>query len=534
METNQFIKENTMGEGTAYTENGAVSYASMGSELLDQFGKAGTARGRDMSTVWVDQQKLWEENPLYALRFPFYLRMITRAVKMGGNTSETVQRGAGARDEAFKRLLWIAKFHKEAFEKYIFLLPIVGSFKDFWSLMILDTEKVVSRKLIFSILAKYLEDDDTVDLVKKYLPAIRSDRGLTPSRVKLNHLAKDFAKFLGVTNAEYRRLKSSGKAHDFQKLICSRQFDKIDWGHIPGKALLNITSSKLLANHNLVDDYVNWLDKQPVAKFNGYPFELLHKITQNGCYKIKTLPLPLLKTVDKQFENLIKTGKSDNGALSGNILCALDTSGSMTIPVTPTVSAFDVCVSLGIYFSEMNTGAFHNTVAMFDNDSRLMKLSGSFSDKVDQICHSEVAWGSTNFQSLINLICDTRINHPEIPIEDYPETLLVVSDMQFNPVGGNSQTNYKMAMEKLAEHFPEEYVDKFKIVWWYCVNRKTSDFPSTMDDAGTYMISGFDGSVISFLLGGNGLANTEEKAVPTMEDVINAALNQEVLQTIVL
>ena len=55
-----------------------------------------------------------------------------------------------------------------------------------------------------------------------------------------------------------------------------------------------------------------------------------------------------------------------------------------------------------------------------------------------------------------------------------------------------------------------------------------------MDDAGTYMISGFDGSVISFLLGGNGLANTEEKAVPTMEDVINAALNQEILQTIVL
>ena len=105
---NQFVSRVMASKGSAYTENGAISYASTGKEILDQFGKAGTARGRDMSTVWVDQQKLWEENPLYALRFPFYLRMITRAVKMGGNTSETVQRGAGARDEAFKRVLWIA------------------------------------------------------------------------------------------------------------------------------------------------------------------------------------------------------------------------------------------------------------------------------------------------------------------------------------------------------------------------------------------------------------------------------------------
>ena len=59
MTTNQFIKENTMGEGTAFTANGAVSYASMGKEILDQFGKAGTARGRDISEVWCDQQKLW-------------------------------------------------------------------------------------------------------------------------------------------------------------------------------------------------------------------------------------------------------------------------------------------------------------------------------------------------------------------------------------------------------------------------------------------------------------------------------------------
>ena len=48
---NEFIKQNTMGAGTSYTENGAISYASTGSELIDQFSKAGTARGRDINDV---------------------------------------------------------------------------------------------------------------------------------------------------------------------------------------------------------------------------------------------------------------------------------------------------------------------------------------------------------------------------------------------------------------------------------------------------------------------------------------------------
>ena len=538
MTMNQFIKENTMGEGTAFTENGAISYASMGKEILNQFGKAGTARGRDISDVWCDQQKLWTENPLYALRFPFYLRMITRKVKsFDGKATETVQRGQGARDEAFKRLLWIAKFHKDIFEKYIHILPLVGSFKDLWTIMLLDNNKVVSRKHIFSIIGTYLTREDSSDLVKKYLPAIRSDRNLTPQRAKLNHLAKEFAKYLGITNAEYRLLKSSGTAHDFQKLMCGREYDKINWAHIPGKALLNIVSSKFLANHNLEDNYSNWLDTQPVAKFNGYPFELLNTLVKNGngCYaNLMNLPLYVLKTVDKQFDNLIKTGGQDGGALSGNILCALDTSGSMTAKITENVSSYDVCVSLGIYFSELNKGAFHNVVAMFDDTSSLLTLNGTFSEKVNQIMHEESAWGSTDFQSLIDLICETREKHPEIPLSDFPETLLVVSDMQFNPVFGNTSSNYKEAMKKLSRYFPQEYVDKFKIVWWYCTNRTTSDFPSTMDDAGTYMISGFDGSVISFLLGGEGFSGKENKQSPSMEEIIQMALNQEILKDIVL
>ena len=123
------------------------------------------------------------------------------------------------------------------------------------------------------------------------------------------------------------------------------------------------------------------------------------------------------------------------------MLCALDTSGSMACGIAnvPGLTSFDVCVSLGLYFSALNKGAFHNTVAMFDNHSSLKTLHGeSFTDKWYEILKENTAWGGTNFQSLIDLIVDTRKKNPNIPLEDFPQTLIVVSDMQFNPTGSYS------------------------------------------------------------------------------------------------
>ena len=110
--------------------------------------------------------------------------------------------------------------------------------------------------------------------------------------------------------------------------------------------------------------------------------------------------------------------------------------------------------------------------------------------------------------------------------------------MQFNPISSyhysqlKEKTNYETAMDKLRQVFPKEFVDNFKIIWWYCSNRKTSDFPSTMENGGTYMLSGFDGSIVSFLLGGEMAVQATDKKMPSMEDIIQTAFNQEVLSLI--
>jgi hypothetical protein len=73
-----------------------------------------------------------------------------------------------------------------------------------------------------------------------------------------------------------------------------------------------------------------------------------------------------------------------------------------------------------------------------------------------------------------------------------------------------------------------------KFIWWDCASRK-SDFPSTVEDSGTYFFSGFDGSILQMLLGDDtDDTDTEKKPTPSMEELIEKALSQEILQYILV
>ena len=516
----------------AITENGALSNSSTNNVFADQFATVPTYRGREYLDVCGDQSLLWDNNPLMAMRFIFYLRMVTRKTKVKNDfVTEKVQNGQGVRDEAFKRLLWVAENHKDVFSKNIWLLPIVGSWKDIWQMMFYDVTlgvNAIDRNSMYELMMEAMNFEEHAELIKKFMPRIKSSSKLTTEWTRrMNQFAVEFADYLNLSKKRYNKLKASGKAHEFQKIICGGRFDEIKWNMIPGRALALLANSKFIEKHNLVDSYLEWLDKQEVAKFTGYPYELGKIFNQN---RYGHLSLYKKHTLNKQFQSLIKTAK-ENGKITENVWCALDTSGSMTVPVSSTgVSAMDICMSLGIFFSTLNEGAFHKNVIMFDSTSRIKQLSGEFCDMMSQVPMN--AMGSTNFMSVVDEIVRVRTENPNIPLEDYPKTLLIVSDMQFNPCvsfradrGVMIQTNYEKMVMKLSEVFPEEFVKEMKFIWWN-VSDRLKDFPSQITDGGTYMIGGFDGSVVSMLLGED---PKKPKAKKTMEDLVNDALNQEVL-----
>ena len=525
---NQFLHHT--GKHNALTENLAVAHSTTGSILADQFSKAGSQRGRDIKEVFAEQSALHHDDPVKALRFVFYLRMVSRKIRFWGGTTEKVQKGQGNRDEAFKRFLWYANTHPDIFYSNLPLFIVVGRFQDFFDILFLaynygvpmDTEKVLDVLFLY-----VRENPEDVDLLKKYMPLPKAKSKIKTERAKfMNLLARKICAMLNLSAVQLRKWKASGTAHQWQQMISVRKFTRIDFNKIPGRALAQIAGGDFLEKADLVKRYTEWIKSQPIAKFTGYPYELGKRVSHRMKIHQKL-------TVDRQFSGLIDLANQDRGGIQGNVWCALDTSGSMQFAPVEGITSLEICLSLGIYFSTLNDGAFHKHVIMFDDRSRMMKLKGDFTDMWSQITTDRTAWGSTNFQSVVGEIVRIRVMYGDkIPLADYPDTLLVVSDMQFNPTG-STQTNHEAQMSKLRNVFPPEWVDNFRVIWWDVTGRRPDNHPTHIDEGGTYVFSGFDGAVLTLLLGGDE-AQAGEKRALTLEQAIDLALNQEILQHIIL
>lgn len=534
---NKFVQELTSGAGSAYTQNGAPSLATSGSSCLDYFYKCGSYRNRDQQEVDSDMSRIFAEDSSLALKIVFYNRLVSRKVKGYNHESDTVQKGQGNKDEFVKSIKWLENNHPQVLYSNLWVLPLVGRWSDLWyDSPVTKFYHYTNTDKVYSLVAKGMTSEYHRGLIAKYLPQIRSKGKVTNDRQRrLNAWAKGLCQHLGWTERDYRKFKASpnNTAHLWQRQMCAGDWEGIDFNAISGKALFKLVNGKAIERHGLQAKALEWVESQPTVKFTGYPYEL-YKSAKVGGNVLQR------HTYDKQFDYLVEqaSDKVNPELLKKGVFCALDTSGSMCETVDSNgTQAVDVCVSLGIFFSSLMQGSFKDHVMMFDEKSRILKLKGSFTQKVDQIKHQSIAWGSTNFQSVIDEIVRVRLSNPSIPVEDYPEVLLVVSDMQFNPVERNSvwggykhinpQTNYEVAMQKLAA----VGLPKMTIIWWQVNGQYGKDVPNKMDDEGVVLISGFDPTIVGLILGATDKVDekTGEVRKATPYEVMVDALNQEIL-----
>ena len=96
----------------------------------------------------------------------------------------------------------------------------------------------------------------------------------------------------------------------------------------------------------------------------------------------------------------------------------------------------------------------------------------------------------------------------------------------------NTSTNFQTAIKRLKEAgFSEEYVKNFKLIMWdipnyYYGSGNAVKFEDFADAPNFFYMSGMDGSIVSFLFGGD----TPEKSIPVnAEELFLAAMNQELL-----
>lgn len=512
--------------------NGALKYSITGNEFVDQFGKVGQYREpRTYDSIAEDCEKLWKINPTLTVAFILYVRMITRVVQFfNGLTTKVSQKGAELKHEGIFRMIWLHTHAPETFWKNISLFISVGSWRDIIIMLQYDlvwngwNGRVLNWNKFGELVLSGLENKNTSNLIKKYLPQIKAKSKCKTIESQADNLISKWLCSLlfgtkedGTTYKRYRKLKTSGTAHEWQKLISQRQFDRIDFNTIHGRALNLLVRSKFLKNSGLSEAYAKWIVKpETVVKYVGFVHELFKGVSPN-------MPKHEEDTINKQFMTLVdKAGESGNPGL----IVVRDTSGSMNATADGlNMSSGDVAKAIALYMSYFLKGQFKDAWIEFCNKAEMRVWEGNsplsrwFNDKSNYV-------GNTNFQSVIDLLCN--IKSQGVKESDFPRGILCISDGEFNPVQ-LGLTNVQLALSKLTNAgFSPEYVSNFVIALWNIPNayygNSSVKFETFGNVPNVFYMSGYSASIVSFL----------SSEIKTAEELMQIALSQEVMQMIEL
>lgn len=533
-EDNPFIQAALRRSSITRSGNSAMKYSTTGNDFVDQFGSISSYRAeRDFSEIDYDCEKLWSIDKEKAVKFFLYLRMISRRTYVAGiGNTEEIQRGAEMKHEGIMRFIWLYLKDPKVFWDNFHLFISVGSWRDVFKMLEYDyiyngDDRALDWDAFISMILSAKEDQSQVDLIKKYLPTIRTNKKCTtPESLARTYIGKKLAAnmFPGVDKInqyrKYRKFKSSGTAHEWQQIISRRDYERLEFDKIHGKALHLLSKGKFLHNQGLARKFGEWMSKKEERgedmKYTGFVHDLFKDIRSHDSITHRAINL--------QFKRIV----NNSDASQEKYIVVRDTSGSMSSKAVGTsMLSGDIAKAIAIYFSEFLKGtAFENSWIEFHSEAKLRTWIGSTPTEKYLNDHSSYV-GSTDFISVIKLFCDLK--RSGIREEDFPSGILCISDGEFDYTRSyKMETNIESMFDLMrSAGFTEEYMNNFKVVLWdirnlfHGGNRKTT-FETFGDVRNIFYFGGYSASVISFLT----------KGISSSEELLEEALNQELLHMV--
>lgn len=469
-----------------YTENGAVTNESTGSDCLDLFATIGAIRRESDAEIEARFVRAYTENKDIATKILFFARDI---------------RGGLGERRVFRVILkWLAINEEETVKKNLSFVAEFGRYDDLLVLMGTPCEKEMLSllKAQFDVDIKAMEDEKEVSLLAKWLPSVNT------SNLETVKIAKKIAKFFGLSDASYR--KTLSKLRAYIKIIENNLREKdysFDYEKQPSKAMFKYRKAFIRNDNKRYSDFLNKVEKGE-AKLNAStlaPYEIVEPLIQDSYLK---------KLTKKEQASLNATWNSlPDFSTDENALAVIDTSGSMYCTGKPLAAS--VALSLGIYFAERNNGLFKDYFIEFSSRPKLIKLKGeTFADKLRYISSfNEVA--NTNIEAVFKLILNAAIKN-KVQQSELPSRLYLISDMEFDQVVENAEfTNFQNA-KKMFEENGYKLPD---IVFWNVASRNRGQ-PVTKNDNGVVLVSGCTPRLFSMVVSG------ETNPYVFMMEVINS------------
>lgn len=445
---------------SARTANGMVARKSTASACVDLFFKAGASRGKNITKEFT---AALVENEDVAMRLALWLR--------------DARGGAGERELFRQIMVHLESYRPELAAKLLPKVPELGRWDD---LFVFKTDPLKTQA--YTMLGDALREKN--GLAAKWTP-------------RKGDTAIEIRKFFGMSPKFYRKsLVEMTKV--VEQEMCAKNWDEINFSHVPSVAAARYKKA-FFRNTPEYAKYVAELIKDPKdrtmnVKINAgavFPYDVLKGAIGGYNKSYNSTELGALQAQWDALENFIG---------DANVLPLVDVSGSMTCKAGGHASksqttCLDVAVSLGLYMADKNKGKFKDTFLTFSGSPELLHLKGNIVDKIKQM--SESNWGmNTDLVKAMEKILKTA-KQGNVPQEEMPEMLLIMSDMQFDQCAKFDDS----AMKMIARKFEDAGYEIPKIVFW---NLNAADnVPVKYDTRGVALVSGFSPAIMVAVLGGD-------------------------------
>ena len=463
-----------------YTENGALTYRTTGSDCLDLFASIGAIRRNSDEDIINRFIRAFTENPDSAMKILFFGR--------------DVRGGLGER-RVFRIILnWLAHNEPAALKKNIPYIAEFGRWDDL--LALIDTPcrshalKVIGIQLHKDRIA--LENGGEVSLLAKWLPSVNASNADTV------RYAKIIAKSLGLTDAQYRKtlVALRAKIRIIENNLREKDYT-FDYSKQPSKAMFKYRAAFCRNDRERYADFLNKVENGEATLHAGTlaPYELVDPYIDNRFWSRETGFMRAISDEEKASLNATWASLPDycNGE---NALAVIDTSGSMYWDYNPRPAS--VALSLGLYFAEHNKGAFANHFIEFSAQPELIEIKGeTFADKLRYVC-SFCKVANTNVDAVFDLILGAAVRN-NVPQSEMPSTIYLISDMEFDQcVGRADVSNFEKAKTKFNAHGYELP----RIVFWNVASRHGHQ-PVRMDERGVALVSGCTPKLFDMVMSGD-------------------------------
>jgi hypothetical protein len=181
-------------------------------------------------------------------------------------------------------------------------------------------------------------------------------------------------------------------------------------------------------------------------------------------------------------------------------ICVCDTSGSMTWS-SNNIQPIDIAISLSLYCADKCRGPFAGHYISFASRPQLIRTEGvDFVDKVKRIYKTNLC-DNTNIEATFDLVLETALKN-SLSQEDLPETLIIISDMQFDYARTSSRYGMHSLMENIEARWNIAGYKMPKLIFWN-VNAASGggNFPM-QDKDGITFVSGASPSIFTQIMTG--------------------------------